>query len=784
MPLITQDIKTLKGGISQQPDVLRFPDQGQEQVNGYSSEVKGLVKRPPSKHIARLRNTLNERPLVRMINRDEFERYYVMFRPGTGGIQIWDLDGNQKTVNAPTGFGYIQTDNPRRDIRMVTIADYTFVVNRAVTVLEDSSEVAHPGYNINGQALFNIKSGQYGRTYKVYVDGVQKASYTTPDGSLPEHAGQIDTQFITGQLATQLTANLPDYTVSLGPNWIKIAKNSGSISTIKTEDGWNGGLLQGCIFDVQRFNMLPAQAPDGYIVRVSGDPGSGADDYYIRFDATTNVWKETIRPGVYTKLLGAVMPHVLVREADGSFTFRRATWEPRTCGDDDSNPLPSFVDNNIADVFFFRNRLGLIAGENVILTKSGEFFSFFPKSVVAVSDTDPIDVAVSHNRVSILNHAVPFTEELLLWSDQTQFVLRSDGVMTSKSVRVDQATEFESAIAARPVAAGRSVYFAAPRASFTSVRRYYSVQDVSAVKNAEDVSAHVPDYVPNGVFFLGSSTTENVVTVLTEGKEHHLYLYKYLYLNEQIAQQSWSHWDFGSESRILACEFVGAVMHLMIDAPSGLFLETIEFTQDTKDLPEEPYRLYMDRKLLATGTYDGITDETVFNLADIYGQAPAKGSYWVVRTDGKAWFTPEPEGGWTAPAEIRLKGNLSSGMFIVGEAFTFRYVFSKFLYKIEDQNGIKTEQSGRLQVRRAWVNHENTGGFTVDVCGEFQYGMTGKILGALTLGTQGFATGQFRFPVMKHADDCRVTVESYLPTPVTIIGAGWTGAYFRRTQIV
>lgn len=784
MPLISQEIKTLKGGISQQPDVLRYPDQGQEQVNGFSSEVKGLIKRPPSKHIARLQGTLGEKPLVRLINRDEFERYYVMFRDGTKGIKVWDLDGVAKTVNAPDGYSYLNTPNPRRDIRCVTIADYTFVINKAIPV-EEGTTVAHAGYNINGQALFNVKAGQYGRTYKIYVDGTQKASFSTPDGSTASHATQIDTQYITGQLATQLTTNLgAGYTVTTGPNWIKVAKDSGSLTSIKTEDGWNGGLLQGCIFDIQRFNMLPAQAPDGYIVRVSGDPGAGSDDYYIKFDAAANVWKETIKPGVVIDLKATTMPHVLIREADGTFTFRKADWEDRSCGDDDSNPLPSFVGSNIADVFFFRNRLGLISGENIILTKSGEFFSFFPKSVVAVSDTDPIDVAVSHSRVSILNHAVPFNEELLLWSDQTQFVLRSDGILTSKSVRVDQATEFESAIAARPVAAGRSVYFAAPRASFTSIRRYYSVQDVSAVKNAEDVSAHVPDYVPNGVFFMGGSTTENVVTVLTEGQEGHIYLYKYLYLNEQIAQQSWSHWDFGRTSRILACEFVGAIMHLLIDAPSGLYLENIEFTQDTKDLLDEPYRLYMDRKKVASGVYDPIEDETVFNLTTVYGASPVRGNYWIVRTDGKAWYMEEPEGGWSGDVELRVKGNLSAGTFIIGEAFTFRYVFSKFLYKIQDQTGTKTEQTGRLQVRRAWVNHENTGAFQVDVCGEFQYGMTGKILGAIELGTQSFSTGQFRFPVMKNSEDCSATITSHWPTPVTIIGAGWTGAYFRRTQIV
>lgn len=47
MALISQSVKNLKGGISQQPDILRFPEQGAEQINGWSSETEGLQKRPP-----------------------------------------------------------------------------------------------------------------------------------------------------------------------------------------------------------------------------------------------------------------------------------------------------------------------------------------------------------------------------------------------------------------------------------------------------------------------------------------------------------------------------------------------------------------------------------------------------------------------------------------------------------------------------------------------------------------------------------------------------------------
>lgn len=792
MPLITQEIKNLKVGISQQPDILRFPDQGEEQVNGFSSEVRGLQKRPPTTHVARLMNQVGTKPLVALINRDETERYYVMFHPNGAGIQVCDLNGGTFTVNAPNGFSYMNTPNPRKDLRVISVADYTFIVNRNYTVGMGST-VAHPGYGTRHRILIHVKGGQYAKTYKVYVHGNEVASFTTPDGTDPTHAAQVDTQYITNQLASQLVATLKDYhggtTVTSGANWICAAIDNTNLSWISatTMDGMGNTQLIAFIDEAQRFNQLPAEAPHGHIIKVAGDPGSGADDYYIRFDSGSNLWKETIRPGTTTSFSNITMPHVLVRESNGTFTFRSASWDSRTVGDDDSNPVPSFVDGSISDVFFFRNRLGFLSGENIILSRSGEFFSFYPKSVVASPDTDPIDVAISHNRVNRLNHAVPFAEELLLWSDQTQFVLRSDGTLTPRSVRVDQATEFASSISARPVAAGRNVYFATPRATFSSIRRYYAVQDVSAVKNAEDIASHVPNYIPNGVFFLGSSTTENIVTCLTEGAQNRIYLYKYLYIDEVIVQQSWSHWEFSEDCVLLACEFIGATLFILKDTPYGLFLEKLEFTYDTKDFQQEPYRVFADSKARAVcGDYDINTNRSRITLSSVYGASPV-GSYepyWAIRDDGTAYYLEAPSGGWPNGAYLDLPGNQNGSGFTIGTSYQFRYTFSKFMIRTEDQTGTKAETVGRLQVRRAWVNYENSGSFDVVVCGQYKYRMTGRKLGAAVLGQSVTDTGKYQFPVMTSSNTSHVQILSSEPTPLALIGAGWSGVYWRKEDVL
>ena len=172
MALISQSVKNLKGGISQQPDILRFPEQGAEQINGWSSETEGLQKRPPFIFTKTIGDAgfLGNAPLVHLINRDSIEQYYVVF---TGsGIRVFDLNGKEYVVTGD--MSYVQCSNPRDDLRMVTVADYTFIVNRNTVVQENTD----PVYTLreDGDCLINIRGGQYGRTLSIHINGGTQAS--------------------------------------------------------------------------------------------------------------------------------------------------------------------------------------------------------------------------------------------------------------------------------------------------------------------------------------------------------------------------------------------------------------------------------------------------------------------------------------------------------------------------------------------------------------------------------------------------------------------------------
>ncbi|WP_145997645.1 phage nozzle protein [Raoultella ornithinolytica] len=240
MALVGQEIKNLIGGISQQPDNLRFPEQCEEQINGFSSETDGLQKRPPSKFIKCMaaQGTYGSKPLVHFINRDATEQYYVVF---TGNnIYTVDLAGNQRTVSGDKS--YVTTSNPRDDLRCITIADYTFIINKKKVI--QSGGGTTQAFDSDRHAIINVRGGQYGRTLKVCLNDVWTDDYTLPNGSAADDVKACDAQAIVAQLAIKLRAKFPSWAFNEGEGFIEIvAPSNATITMVSTRDGYNNDLI-------------------------------------------------------------------------------------------------------------------------------------------------------------------------------------------------------------------------------------------------------------------------------------------------------------------------------------------------------------------------------------------------------------------------------------------------------------------------------------------------------------------------------------------------------------
>lgn len=135
MSLVSQPIQSLFNGVSQQPASLRLPSQAEEQINALGTVATGLRKRPPTRHVARVSTDDLSSGFMHTINRDTSNRFIVVITDGD--IRVFDVaDGSERTVNFPLGKAYLTlaSGSASDGFAAVSVADYTFVVNKTVTV--------------------------------------------------------------------------------------------------------------------------------------------------------------------------------------------------------------------------------------------------------------------------------------------------------------------------------------------------------------------------------------------------------------------------------------------------------------------------------------------------------------------------------------------------------------------------------------------------------------------------------------------------------------------------
>lgn len=782
MPLVSSSIPNMVNGVSQQPPTLRLASQAEVQENGLSTVSSGLTKRPPSEHIKRISDTVPGNAFLHTINRDSSEQYVVII--SGGDIKVYDLAGNAKTVNFPSGKAYLTAVDPAASFRAVTISDYTFIVNKTVVVQESASLSPSRPF----EALVNVASGLYSKAYVVLVNGAVAAAYGTPDGSLPAHAADISTDNIATQLASQLTTY--GFTVTREGSVLYISRSTDF--TISSTDGYNGAALKTLKGRVQRFSDLPTKGGvNGFVIEVVGDTSTNQDNYWVKFDTTTNgtgVWRETISPGISTGVNSATMPWGLVRESDGSFTFKPLDWVTRTVGDEDSAPQPSFVGKKIKDVFLHRNRLGVIADENVVLSEAGVFFNFYPTTVTELLDSDRIDVSVSHTKVSNLNYAIPYNKQLLLFSTQTQFIVDGGELLTPRSVSIKPTSEFECSPGVAPVAAGRNIYFVIPKGDFEGIRELYTVDNVDTY-DATEVTSHVPKYIPKGTYELSSATNENMLCALTASERNAIFVYKYFWNNNEKLQSSWSKWVFHETDTVLSSEFIQSTLYVVINRPSGLYLESINVATSIP-ADNEPYTVYLDRKrTIAKSALSYSAPYTTIDPSALLW-SPSDGQYVAVVATGQA-----REAGILADViwdgtNAKLKGDFRGCDLIVGRKFLFRYKLSPLIVRKEQGGVSRADTVARLQIRNLQVNFSDTGYFKAIVTPHgrepYTYIYTGKTLGvdSATIGRVGIETSSFRVPVQSQNIGVDIELQTDEPLPASFLSADWEGYYVRRNQAV
>lgn len=628
--------------------------------------------------------------------------------------------------------------------------------------------------------------------YEITVTGAGDASISSTSGGatcLVRNLGirDVSTSLIAQTIGAAINSYLWSYiTTKVEHSVIWMARPGGGTSTYTIEDSRGNTHTTAICGQTQKFSDLPTVGVRDFTVEVTGDQSSTFDNYYVQFSPNNaamefdvGVWKETVKPGIPYKLDPATMPYGLVREADGSFTFKQLTWDDRKCGDARSNPDPSFVGNTINDLCFYRNRLVALTQDNAIFTETSQFFNWFTTTATTAVDSDKIDTAASTTKAANLYYGIPFDEGLIFFSDKNQFKLEHQEVFSGKTSAILPLTNFECSPYCRPAATGKTVYFIVNKENHSGVREFF-VDFKTATHDAADVTGHVPNYVPANVTKLAAATNVDFVIALSSDDPTALYVYKYLWEGQNKLQSAWSRWTFTGE--VLDMEFAESTLYLVMQYSDGVYLEKMNLESGVVDTGET-ITFYMDRRVTEVGmttTFDGNSSTLTFPY-------PILDPFIVTRT-----------GANTRPGEVAtilshsgtqvvVAGDWTNKPLYAGEHCLSRYVFSKQVVKQETKNGGQAAVGGgRLQMRRWVITYAGTGSFVVDVTPEFRdtslYAFTGRAVGKSIIGQIPVEDGQFSFPAIGKAEALKIGVSSDSYLPFHLLSVDWEGFYTTRSK--
>lgn len=822
--LLEQTIPSLVNGVSRQTVQTRRDSQCEEQVNIVSNVASGLIRRPPTEHIAEL--TGGGFPLpspdgahFSLINRGDDQKYLVVI--AEGDLNVYDVaDGSEVTVNiAPgTNMAVALDDDSGNNLKAqdyfetVTVADYTFVVNKT-KVLEATGNTDNPRTR---EHEFLLSAKDAGVTSNYYNDltmtiGTAYATSSKPNNTNPD--GLIDEvcQKITGTLNPVDTVGFTTGAGGRDPgagefgDWrfTRLAptvlyayqfQNLGVKYEIETEDDFGNTLhellsttVDGATPTILKFSDVPVEAPADFTIEVAGDEGNTADSFYVKYEEDRRTWVETVKPGINSTLDTATFPHVLIfNQSTGQFSFEVGPWGPRLVGDDVSAPMPTGLGNVASDLFIHEGRLAILTGENVLMSEAGDYFNFFPTTVTTIVDSDALDVAGTGSRVALWDYAVPARRQVLLFSSIGDVVAvltgGRDDRLSVKNARIQVlGTWAHSKL--RPQTLGGTVYYSHDKGGSSAVHEMREVE--VELWNSDETTAHVPGYLPSGLYDAKATQAEQMIVYRSPNESNVLYVYAAETIGGQQAVSSWSQWTFGEDANILAADWIESTLYLVLQRADGVYLEKMDFGKLDEDEGAGPnplgHRVHLDSVVARSGSYSVNLDRTIWT-------APYDTTIGTVRiVRGGEW---DDSSGVTIPVmstsgnTVTARGDWSDHPVYIGREYTSTYRMSQIVRRDSDGVG---ELAGRLQLRKGRVVYTKTGAFDVIITSESDdmvstVPFTSVLVGGSLLGAVELTDGIFPFHIGGHNEDVRVTFQSSSFLPFQLSSVNWEGRFYKTAQ--
>jgi len=593
-----------------------------------------------------------------------------------------------------------------------------------------------------------------------------------------------DTAVTADTILGGITANLPSGISAkvIGPGIYFSSTSSFSIEVVE-EDLMR--CFQGSVNDVQN---LPNQCKHGYIVKIANARMAEEDDYYLKFEGENNrdgtgSWVECAKPGIAKTLTN--MPLVIQRTATTTFTVKQFTYADRGVGDDITNPLPSFVGQRINKVLFFRNRLALLSGENVITSRPGTFGTpdFFAESALTVSAADPIDISAASIFPSELFDGIEINTGLVIFSTNQQFLLASDDtVFNPDTAKLRSVSTFNYNETIPPISLGTTLAYLDNSGKFSRFNEMANTQREGEPSIVE-VSKVVPTLLPKDIDLLTNSR-ENSVVLMGKTDTDIVYGYKYFQVSEERKQAAWFKWKFNNP---LLYHFIINDEYFFLD--SDKFLQSIKLVQTTSDpsitQDDVDFLLHVDNyTTISGGSFSASTNLTTFSSVSwLPSVTTPNHDLVVVDTNTNAarlgrYAKPTS----TSTTSFTVPGDWSSATLTIGYIYPYEVKFPTFYYTRQVGENARSDVNASLVLHRIKLHFGKIGLYetTLERVGKTDYT---EIYESTELDEYKVSDAPYleeyikTIPVYEKNTNVDVTLKSSHPAPATLRAVSWEGNY-------
>ena len=694
------------------------------------------------------------------------------------------------SANIPTD-AYL-ADADAEDIEILTINDYTFVLNKnKTTAMKTTTSSTRPH-----EAFVVISVVAYMANYTVTINGTDKTYETPKNVDEADTAGiTVDAGKIAAELTTLINAISGITATQVGPG---IYIEGDSAFTISTKGSASEEGLYAFQDQINVAGRLPNQCENGYVVKLYNSEDVEADDMYVEFITTNSaargpgVWEETIAPGIKYELDETTMPHQLIRQANGIFKYEPVDWTDRLVGDNTTNPIPSFIGQKLNNLFFYRNRLGFLSNEAVIMSKAGDYFNFFAGTAQVVSADDPIDLQATSLKPTTLNYVLTVSVGLLLFAPNEQFLLSTDAdILSPTTTKINTISAYECDPDIEAVSIGTGAGFVSKSLLYSKFFNMLNVQKESA-STIDEATQNVPEFVPQDIDTMVASPALSLVSMGKTGSSN-LFQYRF-FIQGDNRVQTWYKWEI--TGKLLMQFFDKSTFYVVSYDSTNVYLTSYDLSQSTDEgyltLPTgektdvcldmfniNPYRTYSSstKKTTVTLPFDHITGKklAVIALGTYIGDT-------IAATDEAVGSVLYPT---VSSNQVTLDGDYRGRDLIVGYVYDMTVELPKFFYTAREGNRSISDNTSDLIIHRIKVATGLSGpvSYQVNITGKDDWTNVVNVTlpNTYVLNNVNLAADAVHdVPIYQRNENLSIKIIGDTPFPVSLLGLDWEGNYNRR----